>query len=191
MESQRKQQGEMVDNQTANQTAKPLKKGKKKKNPHFWNSRITVSVVLVLLFSIQSCLSVSPRQFWSPPVVGSGQAKAWQACVVEAWQSGDLVGLCVGTWYSSYPASLHSMGLSGLWGRGPVGWISGRPVWCGLVEQWHGVACRARAGRAEIWQACRAGARRVLRGGDWPNGVVAPWAYWAGAWQPSYSFSKS
>jgi hypothetical protein len=31
MESQRKQQGEMVDNQTANQTAKPLKKGKKKK----------------------------------------------------------------------------------------------------------------------------------------------------------------
>jgi hypothetical protein len=29
MENQRKQQGEMVDNQTADQTAKPLKKGKK------------------------------------------------------------------------------------------------------------------------------------------------------------------
>jgi hypothetical protein len=30
MENQRKQLGEMVDDQTANQTAKPLKKGKKK-----------------------------------------------------------------------------------------------------------------------------------------------------------------
>jgi hypothetical protein len=40
----------MVDNQTANQTAKPLKKGKKKKKNHqFWNSRITVLIVLVLL----------------------------------------------------------------------------------------------------------------------------------------------
>jgi hypothetical protein len=31
MENQRKQQGEMMDNQTANQIAKPLKKGKRKK----------------------------------------------------------------------------------------------------------------------------------------------------------------
>jgi hypothetical protein len=38
--------GEMVDDQTANQTAKSLKKGKKRKekkrNHWFWNSRITV-----------------------------------------------------------------------------------------------------------------------------------------------------
>jgi hypothetical protein len=40
--------GEMVDNQTANQIAKPLKKGKKK-NPQFRNSSISVLVVLVLL----------------------------------------------------------------------------------------------------------------------------------------------
>jgi hypothetical protein len=42
--------GEMVDDQTANQTAKPLKKGKKKKtNQWFWNSRIKILVVLMLL----------------------------------------------------------------------------------------------------------------------------------------------
>jgi hypothetical protein len=42
---------EMVGDQTANQTAKPLKKGeklKKKKSP-VWNSRIADLVVLVLL----------------------------------------------------------------------------------------------------------------------------------------------
>jgi hypothetical protein len=39
--------GEMVGDQTANQTAKPLKKGKKKKQ--FWNSRISVLVVLMIL----------------------------------------------------------------------------------------------------------------------------------------------
>jgi hypothetical protein len=41
--------GEMVDDQTANQTAKHLKKSKKKKNHQFWNSRIGVLVVLMLL----------------------------------------------------------------------------------------------------------------------------------------------
>jgi hypothetical protein len=42
--------GEIVDSQTANQTAKPLKKGKKRnKNHQFWNSRITVLVDLMLL----------------------------------------------------------------------------------------------------------------------------------------------
>jgi hypothetical protein len=44
--------GEMVDNETANQTAKPLKKGqkkeKKKKKKQFWSSRIAVLVVLML-----------------------------------------------------------------------------------------------------------------------------------------------
>jgi hypothetical protein len=39
--------GKMVGDQTANQTAKPLKKGKK--IHQFWNSRIAVLVVLVLL----------------------------------------------------------------------------------------------------------------------------------------------
>jgi hypothetical protein len=39
--------GEMVGHQTANQTVKPLKKGEK--NHQFWNSRIAVLVVLMLL----------------------------------------------------------------------------------------------------------------------------------------------
>jgi hypothetical protein len=42
---------EMVGDQTANQAAKPLKKGKKrkrKKNHQFWNNRIAVLVVLML-----------------------------------------------------------------------------------------------------------------------------------------------
>jgi hypothetical protein len=38
---------EMVDDQTANQAANPLKKGKK--NNQFWNTRITVLVVLMLV----------------------------------------------------------------------------------------------------------------------------------------------
>jgi hypothetical protein len=43
---------EMVGDQTAHQSAKPLKKGKKrKKKIHpFWNSRIAVLFVLMLLF---------------------------------------------------------------------------------------------------------------------------------------------
>jgi hypothetical protein len=39
----------MVDDQIANQIAKPLKEGKKKKKSPFRNSRISVLVVLVLL----------------------------------------------------------------------------------------------------------------------------------------------
>jgi hypothetical protein len=40
----------MVGGETANQAAKPLKKGKKKKKNHqFWNSKIAVLVVLMLL----------------------------------------------------------------------------------------------------------------------------------------------
>jgi hypothetical protein len=43
--------GEMVDDQTANQSTNLLKKGKKikKKNHHFWNSRISVLVVVMSL----------------------------------------------------------------------------------------------------------------------------------------------
>jgi hypothetical protein len=42
---------EMVDDQTANQAANALKKGKKKdkKTHQFWNSRIAVLVVLMLV----------------------------------------------------------------------------------------------------------------------------------------------
>jgi hypothetical protein len=40
--------GEMMGDQTENQTAKSLEKGKKK-NHQFWNSRIAVLVVLMLL----------------------------------------------------------------------------------------------------------------------------------------------
>jgi hypothetical protein len=39
--------GEMVDDRTVNQAANPLKKGKK--NHQFWNSRIAVLVVLMLV----------------------------------------------------------------------------------------------------------------------------------------------
>jgi hypothetical protein len=43
--------GEIVGDQTANQASKPLKNGKKKekKNHQFWNCRIAVLVVLMLL----------------------------------------------------------------------------------------------------------------------------------------------
>jgi hypothetical protein len=43
--------GEMVDDETANQAANPLKKGKKRKKKihQCWNSRIAVLVVLVLI----------------------------------------------------------------------------------------------------------------------------------------------
>jgi hypothetical protein len=47
METQRNQQGEMVNSQTVNKTNEHLKK--RKKNPQFRNSRISVLVVLVLL----------------------------------------------------------------------------------------------------------------------------------------------
>jgi hypothetical protein len=40
--------GEIVDEQTANQAAKPLKKGEKK-NHQFWNSRIPILFILMLL----------------------------------------------------------------------------------------------------------------------------------------------
>jgi hypothetical protein len=41
---------EMMGDQTANQAAKPLKKGKKEKTNHqFWKSRFRVLVVLTLL----------------------------------------------------------------------------------------------------------------------------------------------
>jgi hypothetical protein len=86
-----------VNDQTVNQTAKPLKKGKNKQNKTlFRNSRITVLVVLVLLLE-HPVLSVSPRQFWSTPVVGgwwvgsgglaglrSFRAVFWWACHVGA-----------------------------------------------------------------------------------------------------------
>jgi hypothetical protein len=44
--------GEMVDDQTTNQAANPLKKGgekERKKSHQFWNSRIPVLVVLMLV----------------------------------------------------------------------------------------------------------------------------------------------
>jgi hypothetical protein len=43
--------GEIVDDDTANQAANPLKKGgkKRKKNHQSWNSRIAVLVVLMLV----------------------------------------------------------------------------------------------------------------------------------------------
>jgi hypothetical protein len=49
--------GEMVGDQTANQAAKLLKKGgkKRRKNHQFWKSRIAVLVVLSSLVSIPVC----------------------------------------------------------------------------------------------------------------------------------------
>jgi hypothetical protein len=43
--------GEMVGDQRANQAGKPLKKGEKKKNHQFWNSRIAGLVVFTLVSS--------------------------------------------------------------------------------------------------------------------------------------------
>jgi hypothetical protein len=42
----RKKIGEMVGDQTAKQSANPLKKGKQKNIHQFWNSRIAVLVVV-------------------------------------------------------------------------------------------------------------------------------------------------
>jgi hypothetical protein len=59
--------GEMVGDQTANQAAKPLKKGEKeKKNHQFWNSRIAGLVVFTSLVSSPTCVSL--RHAWSPLV---------------------------------------------------------------------------------------------------------------------------
>jgi hypothetical protein len=61
---------EIMGDQTANEAANPLKKGKKNKKHQFWNYRIAVLVFLCYSFRIQTCLCVSLRQFWNSPVVG-------------------------------------------------------------------------------------------------------------------------
>jgi hypothetical protein len=47
--------GEMVGDQTANQAAKPLKKGEKQKQKQFWNSRIAGLVAFSSLVSSPVC----------------------------------------------------------------------------------------------------------------------------------------
>jgi predicted nucleic acid-binding Zn ribbon protein len=50
MENLRNQQGEMVDDQiNSEKDSQTLEERKRKKNHQFWNSRITVLVLLVLL----------------------------------------------------------------------------------------------------------------------------------------------
>jgi hypothetical protein len=93
MENQRNQQGEMVDNQTVNKINKHLKK--RKINPQFRNSRISVLVVLVFSFSIQSYLPESPRQVWSQhlvvlePSCGRQQLVCWWAG--GRWPGGPVI----------------------------------------------------------------------------------------------------
>jgi hypothetical protein len=77
----RKQQVEMVDDQTANKTAKVLKKGKE--NHQFRNSRITLLVVLVLPLASSLVCMCLPGRFgaciwwcWSPPVAGGMLVRA-------------------------------------------------------------------------------------------------------------------
>jgi hypothetical protein len=77
-----------MGDQTANQTAKCLKKCKKrKKNHQFWNSRINCSdvsplasspVCLCLLGGFEALLRWSAK--WGP-----GGAGIWQACKAGAW----------------------------------------------------------------------------------------------------------
>jgi hypothetical protein len=59
----------MVHDQTANQAAKPLKKGEKN-NHQFWNSNFEVLVVLMLL-----------RKVWIPLV--ATQVGAWWSSYLE------------------------------------------------------------------------------------------------------------
>jgi hypothetical protein len=130
----------MVDDQAANQTAKSLKKGKKKKKKThcFWNSRVTVLVVLVLLLYhpvLSLCVSLAALEFscgrqWAGGVLASlwgrglagrqsggpamqepGGAAIWQACRVRAWQSCE-----VGAQQSRDPVDFRSCGLVGLHG---------------------------------------------------------------------------
>jgi hypothetical protein len=54
-ERKEKKMGEMVGDQTVNQTSKPLKKGEKK-NHQFWNSRIAGLVVFSSLVSSSVCV---------------------------------------------------------------------------------------------------------------------------------------
>jgi hypothetical protein len=99
----KKQQEKMVDGQKANQIAKPLKIGIKKINS---SGRVELLSQLFWCysFSIQSCLSVSPRQVWSPPVVVGRQA-------------GALWSLRGGK--PSRAEQPHR----GLWGGGLAGWL--------------------------------------------------------------------
>jgi hypothetical protein len=63
--------GEMVGDQTANQAAKPLKKGGKKKEKKIITSSGTLelqAVLVVLLLLLHPVLSVSLRHIWSPLV---------------------------------------------------------------------------------------------------------------------------
>jgi hypothetical protein len=82
----------MVDDQTVNKIAKPLKKGKKK-NHWFMNSRISLSCsgVTPLAFSpIFLCLLGRLRAgiwwFWSPLVVGGGWVVDRLVFWVVAWR---------------------------------------------------------------------------------------------------------
>jgi hypothetical protein len=116
MENQRNQQGEIVDNQTANKTNEHLKirkkKKEKKKNPQFRNSRISVLVVLVLLlqhtvlsvYVSKAGLELGVWWCWSTPVAVSGQcATGWRVV--------------------SWPASRQPPG-------GPASWLaSGAEAW--------------------------------------------------------------
>jgi hypothetical protein len=82
MENQRNQQGEMVDNQTANKTNKHLKKRKKKSR--FRSSRISV-LVLVLLHQhpvLFVCISYAALE---PASGGAGALLLFQCNMV--WRS--------------------------------------------------------------------------------------------------------
>jgi hypothetical protein len=73
----------MVGDQTANQATKPLKK--EKKNHQFWKGRIAV-VVLIYYFIMQTCLCVSLRQVWSPPVEGDRWVGSHWPLVSGLWK---------------------------------------------------------------------------------------------------------
>jgi hypothetical protein len=144
----------MVDDQTANQSAKPLKKAKKNNN----NKKILVleqqnySLSCSGVFPSAYTLSVSPRQVWSLPVAGTGQTGDFWACRAEAQQSCDLAGLLCS-------------GLVGLRGKGPVEQRSGGP------------SGREPGGAVALWD-CRAGAWRAQGVGVpvvWSSGSVGLW----------------
>jgi hypothetical protein len=124
----------MIEHQTTQPN--PYRKAKKEKNA---TSHETVELqywlVLCYSLSIQSYLSISLRQVWSPPVVGRlgpGGLAGWRpAREVIRW-------VCRAGWWSSYPASLQSRGPVDLWGWGPVECRSNGPAswWPGSVVTW-------------------------------------------------------
>jgi hypothetical protein len=211
MENQRIQQGEMVDNQAANKANKHLKKRKKRKKI---SSSGTVEVqswqFLCYSFSIQSCLSVSPRQYWSQHLAVlelswfcslTRCGEAFNGLAVQSFGVSFLlfgfVCVCVCVCVPSVaPAGTFSVwstfGAGGRWAGRQVedGWARG---WCSGMPQGGLVVASILACRAGAWWVSRlAGSKGVGMAACWFSQCIMAWrrlprARGSGWW--SFSFS--